>query len=328
MDWSLLAIRATRAQPPGRATKGTRRDLYGAALQQFDELIEASGNAGHASRPLPLFYALSQAGRAIVAAYGSSSRVSGHGLAEDRGSQGADVLKRAVVRKRSRDDALTGLCEALGMPDPFGSPDIQPPSISIGSAWAALPRWHAYLPDWDAEWFPALKASNQLDGVDHWDRRVMALQGLKEPPQVVDNFDPLASQRYPQLPASSWYEPTTKSRKVPRSDQYRLGTVRWEIEDDKRSVFDITRRIDNGRDRWLLPAATGSDQEFEPITAWWVLLFAMSILARYDPALWSSALDLDRSDRAVLLGLMLDDALTAVPKLVADALLDPSDGTS
>jgi hypothetical protein len=57
---------------PGHAAKGARRELYGAALQQFDELIEASRNAGHTSRPLPLFYALSQAGRAVVAAHGSS----------------------------------------------------------------------------------------------------------------------------------------------------------------------------------------------------------------------------------------------------------------
>jgi len=96
VDWSLLAIRATRAEPPGQAAKGARRELYGAALQQFDELIEASRNAGHASRPLPLFYALSQAGRAVVAAHGSSGRVSSHGLAEDRGAQGPDVLRRAV----------------------------------------------------------------------------------------------------------------------------------------------------------------------------------------------------------------------------------------
>jgi len=140
VDWSLLAIRATRAEPPGQAAKGARRELYGAALQQFDELIEASRTAGHASRPLPLFYALSQAGRAVVAADGSSGRVNGHGLAEDRGAQGPDVLRRAVVRKRSREDAFTGLCEALGIADPFGSPNIQPPSIPVGAVWAALPR--------------------------------------------------------------------------------------------------------------------------------------------------------------------------------------------
>lgn len=329
MDWSLLAIRATRAEPPGQAAKGTRRELYGAALQQFDELIEASRSAGHASRPLPLFYALSQAGRAVVAAHGSSGRVSGHGLAEDRGTQGRDVLRRAVVRRKSRDDALTGLCEALGIPDPFGSPSIQPPSISVGAAWAALPRWHVLLPEWDAKWFPALRAFNRGgDGRDHMDRRVMELQGSEHPPQVVEGFDPLESQRYPTLSGSSWYEPTTKKRRIPMSDDYRLGTVRWEEEDDERSVFDVTRRIDHSTERWLLPAATGSDQPFEPITAWWVLLFAMSLLVRYDPALWSSALDLDHSDRAVPLGLILDEALTAVPKLIADALLDSHEDTS
>jgi len=112
------------------------------------------------------------------------------------------------------------------------------------------------------------------------------------------------------------------------SDRYRLGTVRWEEEDDERSVFDVTRRIDRSTERWLLPAPPRSDQPFEPITAWWILLFGMSILARYDPALWSSALDLDRSDRAVPLGLILDEALTAVPKLIADALLDSRKDTS
>lgn len=323
MDWALQAIRATRADPPGKADKGSRRALYGAALQQFDELIEASRTAGHASRPLPLFYALSQAGRAIVAAHGSSGRISSHGLAEDRNTRSPDALERAVVRSRSRDDALTAVCEALQLPDPFGSQNVQPSAISIGAAWAALPRWHAYLPEWKAAWFPALRAFNQGgDGRDHMDRRVMELQGSKHPPQVAGGFDPLASRMYPQLPASAWYEPSTKRREIPMTDRCRLGTVRWELNDDERSVFDVTRSFDHSTERWLLPAASGSDQAFEPITAWWVLLFGMSILARYDPALWSGALDLDQSDRAVPLRLILDEALVAVPELIADALLD------
>lgn len=61
--WALSVIRATRAEPPGRAgSDPDRRATYGAALQQFDELLAAAAVAGHASRPLPLFYALSQAG--------------------------------------------------------------------------------------------------------------------------------------------------------------------------------------------------------------------------------------------------------------------------
>jgi hypothetical protein len=60
-------IRATRASPPGHAhDDAERRRVYGAALAQFDELIAASAAVGPASRPLPLFYALSQAGRAVA----------------------------------------------------------------------------------------------------------------------------------------------------------------------------------------------------------------------------------------------------------------------
>jgi len=322
MDWAPQAIRATRADPPGKAGKGSRRALYGAALQQFDELIEASRTAGHASRPLPLFYALSQAGRAIVAAYGPSGRISSHGLAEDRSVQSRDVLDRAVIRRRSADDALTSVCEALHIADPFGSLEVQPPPISLGAAWAALPRWHAYLPEWKEMWFPALRAfSRGGDGADHMDRRIMQLRGPKQSPQAMAEFDPFASHRYPQLPLSGWYEPSAQGGVDPMSGFHRLGTVRWEQDDDERSVFDITRAYDLSTERWLLPAVAGSDQAFEPITAWWVLLFGMSILARYDPALWSTALDLDKSDRAVPLRLLLDEALDAVPALVADALL-------
>lgn len=323
MDWALQVIRATRADPPGKANKGSRRALYGASLQQFDELIEASRTAGHASRPLSLFYALSQAGRAIVAAHGSSNRIGSHGLAEDRSVRNLDVLERAVVRRQSNDDAFTAVCEALRLPDPFGTSNVQSPSIPLGAVWAALPRWHVYLPEWNETWFPALRAFNKGgDGRDHMDRRVMQLQGSKQSPQVAAGFDPLASGIYPQLPASAWYEPNAKHREVAFSNRLRLGTMRWEQDSDERSVFDVTRTLhDDDIERWLLPAAAGSDQAFEPITAWWILLFGMSILARYDPALWSAALELDKSDRAVPLRLILDEALAAVPALVADALL-------
>lgn len=325
MDWALQTIRATRADPPGKGRSDERRALYGAALQQFDELIEASRTAGHASRPLPLFYALSQAGRAVVAAHGSTGRISGHGLSEDRTRQGIDILERAIVRRPSRDDddALTAVCDALGIRDPFGSPSVARPSIPIGAAWAALPRLQEYLPEWKPSWFPALRAFDNVgDGRDHMDRRVMNLQGSTRSPRVVEGFDPVTSAMYPQLPKSAWYDPTTRRREIPFHDRLRLGAVRWEQEADRRSVFEVTRSHDDDHaERWLLPAPAGSDHAFEPITVWWILLFGLSILARYDPALWSAALDLDRSDRAVPLRLVLDEAVDAVPRLVADALL-------
>jgi hypothetical protein len=62
-----------RAAPPLAAQDPEPRAVFSAALQQSEELFAAAEVAGPAAKPLPLFYALSQAGRAIAAAQCSCS---------------------------------------------------------------------------------------------------------------------------------------------------------------------------------------------------------------------------------------------------------------
>jgi hypothetical protein len=82
-EWAVRQLRWTRSSPPGRAgEEAVRASVYVAALQQFEELLSAARHTGPASCPLPLFYALSQAGRAIVAAHGNFEQLYGHGLSE------------------------------------------------------------------------------------------------------------------------------------------------------------------------------------------------------------------------------------------------------
>lgn len=61
-----------------------RRTTFQFALEQCEQFLGAAGDTGYATRPVQLFYALSQAGRAIVAAsprVGNQTwKVSGHGL--------------------------------------------------------------------------------------------------------------------------------------------------------------------------------------------------------------------------------------------------------
>ena len=45
-----------------------RRQVFQSALAQAEELWDAAAVVGAASRPLPLFYCVSQAGRAVCAA--------------------------------------------------------------------------------------------------------------------------------------------------------------------------------------------------------------------------------------------------------------------
>jgi hypothetical protein len=53
---------------------------------------------------------------------------------------------------------------------------------------------------------------------------------------------------------------------------------------------------------------------------WWVLLFALSSVARYDPELWIAALDVNQSQQAVPIEAALAEALIVLPELILAAL--------
>src|SRR5262245_43808405 len=101
MQGTAKRLRATRANPPGRASDdGLRRGTYGAALQQFDDLITAAAAVGPVSRPLPRYYAVLQAGKAIAAAWRPDDtwRARGHGLSEDGQAEWQDDILRFRVK--------------------------------------------------------------------------------------------------------------------------------------------------------------------------------------------------------------------------------------
>lgn len=318
-SWGLNVIRASRSDPPGLAVSDrARRQTYGAALQQFDELLAAATTAGHASRPLPLFYALSQAGRAIAAAYGHSGKIGAHGLSEDRSATSTNPLVRKVKRSRATNDALTAVCGALNCPDPFGSSATK---IELGAAWAALPEQNRFIPAWKPRWRPALRAYNDGIGYDAGRDRKMKLHVSTAAPRRV--FDP---SLYPAIPPGATFERTPAAeREILVFPELRVGTVSWPQTISTKTPFDITYSASGTNDRWLLPAAQGSDEPFTPLTAWWVLLFGLSLFARYNPDLWVTTLNLDRAAGLALpLQLLLDQALEVVPQVIADALVTGS----
>ena len=52
---------------------------------------------------------------------------------------------------------------------------------------------------------------------------------------------------------------------------------------------------------------------------WWLLLFGLSSIARYDPELWIAALDANNSRLAVPIEAALGVAIEALPGLILDA---------
>jgi hypothetical protein len=75
------------------------------------------------------------------------------------------------------------------------------------------------------------------------------------------------------------------------------------------------------REHWLMPTVGDCEDELQPILLWWVLLFGFSLLARYEPVSWQTALDPDRSSLAFPLERLLDEALDVMPELLYGALL-------
>jgi hypothetical protein len=59
---ALRSLRALRHDPPGYAKQGARRATFQSALEQCEQFLGAASDTGYATRPVQLFYALSQAG--------------------------------------------------------------------------------------------------------------------------------------------------------------------------------------------------------------------------------------------------------------------------
>jgi hypothetical protein len=121
----------TRASPPGRAGEADRRPLYSAALQQFEELLDAAQNVSSAARPLPLYYALTQAGRAITAAHGDPFTNHGHGLGVR--TIKSDLMRTCVTPTRDPKE-FQAVSQIVGSPQLTGPVDGTVPHLrTVGS---------------------------------------------------------------------------------------------------------------------------------------------------------------------------------------------------
>jgi hypothetical protein len=71
---------------------------------------------------------------------------------------------------------------------------------------------------------------------------------------------------------------------------------------------------------YLMPAVGGNDRPLHPLLTCWAILFALSMLARYQPAEWVKHIDVDESRFAVGIEAPLTDALITVPGLESETI--------
>ncbi|XUL94313.1 YaaC family protein [Streptomyces galilaeus] len=327
-------LRGLRTGVSGPASReAERRALFVAALEQAEQFTEAAVSAGPATRPVQIFYALSQFGRAIAAASSllgrDEWRLKAHGIRTQDldASQGLALVEVIPTAKGS----LAGVARAMGA-EPL---EAQVP-LKLGDLWRLIPETQR-VPLPGAGGFPAMHFSPGglvHRGAQMWWRlslypvpsevRVRAESDRRAVDEFLANYPTLAGWSHtPDAPDTVlWRERGNGAEEeleifVPTA---LTGPVRQE---DERA--DSLRRATLYRgpsDAYAFPALGGMSGPVHPLLAWWAVLFGLSILARYEPEAWAEIVDIDGSRAANAVEHLLDEAITVVPHMALIAILD------
>ncbi|MET9241202.1 hypothetical protein [Nonomuraea sp. NPDC003709] len=287
-------------------------------MEQCEQFLGAAGGAGYATRPVQLFYALSQAGRAIVAAsprVGNQAwRVSGHGLsANTNAAVAADVSVTAVKGGLFPAVASALDIEALVPDEP----------VALRELWPLLPETadvaltaNAMLPVllFSQNGWPQAATFSQAE-VSWIPRQVKDLYG-KDRVRVKEHLD-----RYPALKDSvpRVSQPMGELDWASAGPGLTLG-VEWRSGSPPLTLFDNKTLNELGvacyrsaDDCVVTPAIGSMSTGLHPFLALWAVLLALSSLARYEPAAWSKMIDIDRSPEANAIEHLLEEATGSIP---------------
>ncbi|MFB8203124.1 YaaC family protein [Kitasatospora purpeofusca] len=326
-------LRSTRWKPPVPAlSTPDRRRTYVSALQQAEELFRAAEVTGPAAAPLTLFYGLSQAGRAIAAAavgigeIDDSWKLNGHGI-KTRAMEAPFPEVEIRTDKEADQGSFTRLSKLLNSPTWGNTP------VHLSALWDCLPE-----------------AIDTPIGEDERQRRtpiVVVPDGHPDPHPLATatlNFLPAwvaeatdtrrALDAYLQAyPDAADYDSYVRSSTAPDAGPAFAEngngrfyiTAHWTSPDsdaggpERRAYLRSLTRTYDGH-HLFIPAVAGAPRGIHPLMAWWAVLHALSMLARYQPAQWDQHTDVDSSRYAVPIEGVLTAAIDVVPRLVGEAI--------
>jgi hypothetical protein len=304
-----------------------RRRVYVSALQQAEELFVAASQVGYASRPLLTFYGLSQSGRAIAAAGWNTDadwHLLGHGLEVPKLDMALPDIE--VCQQGDSQTSFIRLSSILRSPP---LPRIHDSNrVTLNDLWDAVPETRA-RPLKVSPAHPALDFTKIDLGESHpWVSGIV--RGI--PPPVTDS--PNARAAFDEFMKAY---PTAAGYDLVRADAHTDAPgyffedgriclqMHWEIGEEnateRQREARIARVVTNCNGSWyLLPVLGNNNRPLHPLMAWWAILFVLSMLARYQPGEWVSALDVDASRYAVALESLLTNALIVVPALISQTI--------
>lgn len=344
-------LRALRHAPPGlAAVRGPRKRTFDAALEQAEQLFAAADVVGTAVRPLPLFYGLSQAGRALAAAWvrADNGQLSGHGITS---SNFRDAKQLAEVTVRSDGcGSFTTIAELLGAPNlsrpmklgdlcgllpnlasfplraeaatpvPFRTHRVSHPPLSSGvqlMGAVTLPRrlWDAFPvnEDFDETLQLRLQHQQEMRYQQHLQRTLR---------RRVEAF--IAG--YPAL-REGWFPHGADQRIAPAPAPIESGVhLVYPCPPDWSDIPDSARGIHTYLGTsYAFPELPGDVVPPHPLVAWWAVLYALSMLARYEPDRWTQHTSVASSAAAVPIENLLTSAMTAVPQTLLETFTQLQD---
>jgi hypothetical protein len=327
-------LRAHRADPGGLAADDDRRRaLATASLQQFEDLLAAAREIGPEARPLPLFYALSQAGRAILAirspdAADVADENDSHGLSTGRAPSEPHEYGLLLTKQRPNSPGrarqhFQRVAAAVGSPAFFQETEL-------GALLASLPEMTDYWP-WD-DW-PIAASVEHFHNTDDPTNEAGLLTTIaidKDAAPSLESIETLGD-RYPTIRP---FRPEVYNGAAPQPARYYtiftpIGHEAVQVvlhlphRDPANALNEFAPEYRWIGRRWMRPSFDGSSPPPNPLMTWWLVLHALSNLARYQPVAWTAATDLNRSSMATALERALDIALEAIPHLLLEALANP-----
>jgi hypothetical protein len=283
VDLVWAALRSTRATPPS-GIKGDRHKTYAAALEQAQQMFTAAASVGVATRPLLLFYGLSQGGRAIAAAakhvHNNDYPLIGHGIKANKSTLVGPLANVQVHTDNTAKGSFTRLSTTI-----LGSPvwdDTNPvTSASCGTPCPRPASFRSATRPASAR-FPCTSTSS-----------ASCLRPRR--PAGADHRNWHSVRRYRGRRAGFGGVPWTvpEARRI-LGDRSEGGVPRWSggtvdltyssshtgYQERTAEALTHTTRY-RLHDRFVFPAVGANTDSLHPVMAWWAVLFALSMLARY-----------------------------------------------
>nr|WP_234392438.1 YaaC family protein [Streptomyces sp. WM6378] len=294
-------------------------------------MFQAAATVGPATRPLHVFYGLSQAGRAIAAAAwdlkGEDWRLDAHGIK-------ATGFDRNFPDIEIRTDLAGTHGSFPRLSELLGSPVWGPDPVRLEDIWDLLPVNMDY-PLTDRDRLIPLTVSEHHVG--HHEHPLLSVPVSDIPKRVIDTGTREALAEFlVSYPSVAQHESYVTERRTSREldpppayERFEDGSgalcFNWTMPKGtatraERREHLRTMTHEHGGLRYFFPVISPMAKELHPLMAWWAVLYTLSMLARYEPAQWSACTNVDNNSHAVPIERILQLAIDYVPVLIRDAV--------